>query len=145
MFVTVMSDVDPVPVFGERLRNAHLVTSLMLASGRHEVDSAAALLHPDFRLVPIPGLAPARGYRSREEFLEYFAESERVGQLVEPDLSSLQVTPSGSILVEGRLRVTTAGEETFLDAWFVYTFRDGLIASLGNYLDAQTAEAAAAG
>ncbi len=28
-------------------------------------------------------------------------------------------------------------------AWFVYTFRDGLIASLGNYLDREMAEGAA--
>lgn len=144
----VLSCRDGVPgkvtEFGEGLRNAQMVTSLLLASGRADVDAVAVLLHPDFRVIAIPGLAPARGYQSRDEFLGYFDQSASVGQHIEPDLVSLEVRPNGSIVVEGRLRVLTAGEETHTDAWFVYTFRDGLIASLGNYLDARSAEAAVA-
>ena len=134
---------DQAAPFGAGLSHARLVTGLLHCSGQENVEGVAEVLHPDFRVVAIPGLAPARGYRSRDEFLEYFEEAKRAGQLIQPDLRSLRALDNGAILVEGALCVTGENASEIVDAWFVYTFRDGLIASLGNYLDPLSAEEAA--
>ena len=130
--------------FGAGLRHARLVTQLLHCSGEENIEGVAEVLHPDFEVVAIPGLAPGGGYRSRDEFLTYFVEARKAGQLIQPDLRSLRVLDDGTILVEGGLLVRGEHVTEALDAWFVYTFRDGRIASLGNYLDPQSAEQAAA-
>ena len=48
-----------------------------------------------------------------------------------------------AVLVAGALRITGATGVDEIPAWFVYTFRDGLIASLENHLDREIAEHAA--
>ncbi len=136
-------DVDQSIEFGDALRRIRLVVDLLCLSSESAVEAIAPLLHPQMRVLAAPGIAPARGYQSREEFLGYFADAEAHGVLVQPDACKIRVSPSGRVLVAGRLRIAgpMGVEET--PAWFVYSFRDGLIATLENYLDRAPAEDAA--
>lgn len=129
--------------FGSGLRDIAKVVELLTLSGQEAVDRIAPLIHPQMEMLPAPGVAPVRSYRTREDFLAYFAEAKSHGVLVEPDASAIRVTPSGAVLVTGALRITGPGGVDTTPAWFVYGFRDGLIASLASYLDPDMAEAAA--
>ena len=129
--------------FGRGLRRIAMVVELLTLSGKEAVAQIAPLVHAQLRVLPAPGVAPARSYETREEFLDYFAEAKAHGIRIEPDASEIRVSPLGAVLVAGALRVTSPGGVNVTPAWFVYTFRDGLIASLGNYLDREMAEGAA--
>lgn len=129
--------------FGRALDNVKLVTELLYHSAREDEDAIAPLLHEDFKVVSIPGIAPARGYQSRTEFLAFFGESRRTGQVVRPDVRSIEVLPNGAVLVQGRLLLVAGDMRHEMNSWFVYTFGDGVICSLGNYVDAESARRAA--
>ncbi|MEA2496626.1 MAG: hypothetical protein QOJ29_4537 [Thermoleophilaceae bacterium] len=129
--------------FGSGLRHIGMVVDLLRLSGQEAVAAIAPLVHPEMRMLAAPGVAPARDYQTREEFLDYFSEARANGVLVEPDACELRVAASGAVVVTGSLRMTSRGGEDEIPAWFVYTFRDGLIASLETYLDAEMAQEAA--
>lgn len=138
-----MSTDDAAPAFGTGLRELGMVVDLLRHSAREAVDEVAPLLHPELRVLAAPGVAPVRPYQTREDFLRYFAEARANGVLVEPDLRELHLMPSGAIMAVGSLRMTTSGGADETPAWFVYTFRDGLIASLEAHLSSDLAETAA--
>ena len=129
--------------FGTGLAQVGMVLDLLRFSADEAVDDIAPLLHPEMRVLAAPGVAPSRPYETRTDFLEYFAEARRNGVLVEPDVREVRFGPTGAIVVSGSLRMTTRAGEAETPAWFVYTFRDGLIASLETHLDAALADAAA--
>jgi hypothetical protein len=129
--------------FGTNLRRIRMVVDLLRLSGEEAVDEIAPLIHPQMRMLAAPGIAPASRYESREDFLGYFGEASANGILIQPDASQIRVTPSGSVLVTGNLRIAGPDGVDEVAAWFVYTFRDGLIGSLETYLDDEMAEKAA--
>ena len=129
--------------FGLGLRHIGLVVDLMRLSGQEAVAEITPLLHPEMRTLAAPGVAPARPYETREDFLDYFSEARANGVLVEPDARELRLAASGAVVVTGSIRMTSSAGVDETPAWFVYTFRDGLIASLETYLDAELAEEAA--
>lgn len=129
--------------FGQGLRQIKMVADLLTLSGREAVDELTSLLHPELRVLPAPGVAPVRSYQSRDEFLAYFADARASGVRIEPDASEIRVSPSGAVLVGGALRMTGPSGADEIPAWFVYTFRNGLIATLENHLDREMAEVAA--
>lgn len=129
--------------FGEALRHVRLVVELLERSRDEDPEGAERVLHPELEVLAIPGMAPGSGYGSRDEFMDYFEESRRIDQRIEPDVSRIRVTPAGIVILDGRLRITVGENTEFVDAWFVYEFRDGLIAKFGNYLDPLQAERAA--
>jgi ketosteroid isomerase-like protein len=131
--------VDP---FGTNLRRIQMVVELLCLGRDEAVHAISPLLHPELQVLAAPGVAPARGYQSREEFLAYFADARAHGMKVEPDVAEICVAPSGAVLVTGRMQVEVQGEVDVIPAWFVYTFRDGLIARLENHLDHDMAKAA---
>ena len=134
---------QPGEEFGRGLRQVRTVIELLTLSGQEATAQIAPLLHPEMRLLAAPGLVPVRRYQTREDFLAYFADARAHGMLIEPDVAEISVSPSGAVLVAGALRMTGPGGVDVIPAWFVYTFRDGLIASLENHLDRQMAEEAA--
>ena len=138
-----MSARDTQADFGTGLQQAGIVLDLLRFSADEAVDALAPLLHPDMQVLAAPGIAPARRYQTREDFFEYFSEARKNGVLVEPDLQELRLSPSGAIIVSGTVRMTSPAGIDETPAWFVYTFRDGLIASLENHLNAAMAEQAA--
>jgi ketosteroid isomerase-like protein len=129
--------------FGNGLRRIRMVVEFLRLSGAESVEEIASLAHPEITVLAVPGIAPGWGYQGREEFLGYFAEARAHGVFVEPDAREIEVGPSGSVLVVGGMRVSSPGGVEETPAWFVYTFRDGLIASVGTYLDREKAEASA--
>jgi hypothetical protein len=120
-----------------------MVVELLTLSGQEAVAELTPLLHPEMCVLAAPGVAPVRSYQTREEFPAYFADAKAHGVLIEPDASEILVSPTGAVLVTGALRMsgTTGADE--IPAWFVCTFRDGLIASLENHLDREMAQHAA--
>jgi hypothetical protein len=135
------AEADP-PVFGDHLERIRLVVQLLVLSGESSIDkrAIAAILHPQMHSLAAPGVAPARSYENREQFLEYFPDAVGKGIQVRPDASEIKVLASGSVLAAGSLRVTTPAGTDTTPAWFVYTFREGLIDSLETYLDQGLAE-----
>ena len=129
--------------FGRDLRQIKMVVELLALSGQEAVAELTPLLHPEMRVLAAPGVAPVRSYQTREEFIAYFADAKAHGLLIEPDASEIRVSPSGAVLVTGALRMTGKNGADEIPAWFVYTFRDGLIASLENHLDREIAAQAA--
>lgn len=135
-----MSTVELDPSFGAALQRMGMVIDLLRFSAEEAVGDIAPLLHPEMRVLPAPGIAPARPYETREDFLAYFTEARAQGVFVEPDAREIRVTAEGGVLVAGSVRVTGApGGTAEAPAWFLYTFRDGLIASLENYMDGDMA------
>ena len=126
--------------FGRDLRQIRMVVELLALSGQEAVAELAPLLHPSCASSPRPGVAPVRSYQTREEFLAYFADAKAHGVLIEPDASEIRVGPSGAVIVAGALRMSGTTGVDEIPAWFVYTFPDGLIASLENHLDREMAE-----
>jgi len=62
----------------------------------------------------------------------------------ERDAHEIRIGASGAIVVAGSVRMTNRGSVADkTPVWFVYTFRDGLIASLATHLDPAMAEEAA--
>ena len=133
----------PAPDFGTSLAQVGMVLDLLRLSAAEAVDDIAPLLHPEMRVLAAPGIAPARPYETREDFLAYFAEARKNHVLVEPDLVEVRFGPTGAIVVSGSVRMTSRAGVVETPAWFVYTFRDGLIASLENHLSAEMAGEAA--
>lgn len=131
------------PVFGESLERIGQVVELLQLSAVGAAEEIAPLIHPRMRMLAAPGIAPAGSYETREDFLQYFAEAQAEGVLVEPDADEIRINSVGAITVTGRLRVHTAQGVDETPAWFVYTFRDRLIASLETHLDAEIAAEAA--
>ena len=129
--------------FGRDLRQIKMVVELLALSGQEAVAELTPLLHPEMRVLPAPGVAPVRSYQTRGEFLAYFADARAHGMLIEPDASEILVSPTGAVFVAGALRMSGPNGVDEIPAWFVYTFRDGLIASLENHLDREMAEHAA--
>ena len=129
--------------FGTGLAQVGMVLDLLRFSAHEAVDDIAPLLHPEMRVLAAPGIAPSHPYETREDFLEYFAEARRNGVLIEPDLREVRFSPTGAIVVSGSLRMTSRAVTAETPAWFVYTFRDGLILSLENHLSADMADEAA--
>ena len=129
--------------FGTSLEQVGMVLDLLRLAAAETVDEIAPLLHPDMRVLAAPGIAPPGPYETREDFLAYFAEARRNRVLVEPDLREVRFGPTGAIVVSGSLRMTSPAGVVETPAWFVYTFRDGLIASLENHLSADMADEAA--
>jgi hypothetical protein len=129
--------------FGIGLRHIGVVVDLLRLSATEAVEEIAPLLHPEMRTLAAPGIAPARPYQTREDFLEYFSEARANGVLVEPDACEVRLCPSGAIVVAGSVRMTTRAGIAELPTWFVYTFRDGLVASLETHLTAEMADDAA--
>lgn len=129
--------------FGRDLRQIKMVVEWLALSGQEAVAELAPLLHPEMRVLAAPGVAPVRSYQTREEFLAYFDDAKAHGVLIEPDASEIRVGPSGAVLVAGALRMSGPNGVDEIPAWFVYTFRDGLIASLENHLDREIAQHAA--
>ena len=139
-----VTDDRPRGDFGTRLREIGMVVDLLRLSATEAIDDIAPLLHPEMRVLAAPGIAPARRYQTREDFLEYFSEARRNGILIEPDAHEIRFGATGALMVTGSVRMTNHGggtDETPI--WFVYTFRDGLIASLENHLDPTMAAEAA--
>jgi hypothetical protein len=136
------ADLGDIP-FGTGLRRIRMVVDLLRLSGEEAVDAIAPLVHPQMRVLAAPGIAPAGGYESREEFLGYFGEASARGILIQPDASEILVSPSGAVLVTGSLRIAGPDGIDEVPSWFVYTFREGLIGSLETYLDREMAEKAA--
>ena len=129
--------------FGTGLAQVGMVLDLLRFSAHEAVDDIAPLLHPEMRVLPAPGIAPSHPYETREDFLGYFAEARRNGVLVEPDVRDIRFGPTGALVVSGNLRMTSRAGAAETPAWFVYTFRDGLIVSLENHLSAAMADQAA--
>jgi ketosteroid isomerase-like protein len=130
--------------FGSALQHIGLVVDLLRFSADEAVEEIAPLLHPQMQVLAAPGVAPARLYQTREDFLAYFADARAHDVLVEPDAREIRITPSGAVVVTGSVRMTTLDSIDETPAWFVYTFRDQLIASLETYLDGKMAAEAAA-
>jgi hypothetical protein len=120
-----------------------MVVQLLKLSAIEAEDDIAPLLHPEMRTYAAPGVAPAGPYETREDFLEYFAQARASGVLVEPDACDIRISPSGAVLAAGSLRLTSSGTVETTPAWFVYTFRDGLIDSLESHLEGDLARKAA--
>jgi len=131
------------PEFGCELHHIGLVVDLLRLSGEEAVEAIVPLLHPQMRVLAAPGIAPARPYQTREDFLDYFSDARAQGVLIEPDAQEVRASRSGAVMVAGRLRMTTSDSVDETPAWFVYTFRDRLISSLETYLDGDMAEEAA--
>jgi hypothetical protein len=131
------------PGFGRDLRQIRMVVELLALSGQEAVADLAPLLHPEMRVLAAPGVAPVRSYQTREEFIAYFADAKEHGVLIEPDASEVRLSPTGAVFVAGALRMSGPNGIDEIPAWFVYTFRDGLIASLENHLDREMAQHAA--
>jgi hypothetical protein len=129
--------------FGTGLRRIALVADLLRLVSQEAVGEIAPLVHPEISVLGTPGIAPGGGYQGREEFLGYFAEAKAHGLLIQPDVSAIRMSPSGAVLATGSLRVAGPTGIDEVPAWFVYTFRAGLIASLATYLDYTQAETAA--
>ena len=129
--------------FGRDLRQIRMVVELLALSGQEAVAELTPLLHPEMRVLAAPGVVPARSYQTREEFLAYFADAKAHGVLIEPDASEIRVGPAGAVLVAGALRMSGPNGVDEIPAWYVYTFREGLIATLENHLDREIAEHAA--
>jgi hypothetical protein len=129
--------------FGTGLRRIQMVVELLCLAGDEVVDLISPLIHPEMQMLPAPGVAPARSYTNRQEFLAYFSDARRNGVRVKPEAREIRVTQSGAVLVSGSLRMAGPDGEDEIPAWFVYTFRDGLIATLENHLDRGMAEEAA--
>jgi ketosteroid isomerase-like protein len=132
----------PDPGFGRGLQQIAMVVDLLRLSATESVNAIAPLLHAHMRVLAAPGVAPSRPYRTREDFLDYFADARKNGVLIQPDVRELRLCPTGAVLAVGSLRMTTRAGVDETAAWFVYTFRDGLIASLETYLDPELAERA---
>jgi len=49
------------------------------------------------------------------------------------------VTPTGNVFATGELLSTVNGRTDGIPAWYVYRFRDGLVASIETYIDHDTA------
>jgi hypothetical protein len=143
MSVGATDAVDADVAFGTGLRRISLVVDLLRLVGQEAVGEIAPLVHPEITVLGTPGLAPGGGYQGRDAFLGYFAEAKAHGLFIQPDVSALRVSPSGAVLATGSLRVAGPSGIDEVPAWFVYTFRDGLIASLATFLDCAQAEAAA--
>lgn len=139
-----MTENQPGHEFGSGLRQIAMVVELLQHSGAENVDALAPLLHPQMRMLAAPGVAPMRRYQTSEDFLRYFSEARANGVLVQPDVRELRVHPSGAVMAVGSLRMTSRGSVDETPAWFVYTFRDGLIASLETHLSAELAANAVA-
>ena len=137
-----MIDDRPCADFGAGLRQIGMVVDLMRLSAAENLDEIAPLIHPEMRMLAAPGVAPMRAYETREDFLEYFAEARKNGVAVLPDAHEVRFAPSGAVVVTGSLRISSRGGDADTPAWFVYTFRDGLIASLEAHLSAEMAEQA---
>jgi ketosteroid isomerase-like protein len=128
--------------FGTGLGRIRMVVELLHLSGEPDIEGITALLHPQMHMLAAPGVAPVRSYESREEFLQYFSDAAAHEIVIRPDVHEIRISPTGAILAAGRLQIAgRVVDET--DAWFVYTFRDGKIASLETYLDRAMAEDAA--
>lgn len=135
---------DPVDgSFGAGLAKIRMVVELLSLSGVGDVSAIAPLLHPEMRVVAAPGIAPTQRLRTRDELLAFFAESRSRGLLISPDASRICLSRSGAVFVEGRICITSAAGADVVPAWFVYTIRDGLIASLETHLDRDLALRAA--
>jgi ketosteroid isomerase-like protein len=129
--------------FGAGLRQIGMVVDLLRLSATEAVEEIAQLIHPEMQVLAAPGVAPTRPYQTREHFLEYFSEARANGVLVQPDAYEVGFASSGAVVVAGSVRLRSRGGDTETPAWFVYTFRDGLIASLETYLSAEMAAQAA--
>jgi ketosteroid isomerase-like protein len=129
--------------FGTGLDQIQMVVELLCLARNEVVDLIPPLLHPEMQVLPAPGVAPARSYTNRQEFLAYFSDARTNGVRVEPEVREIRVTATGAVLVCGSLRMDGPDGEDEIPAWFVYTFRDGLIATLENHLDRAMAEEAA--
>jgi ketosteroid isomerase-like protein len=129
--------------FGAGLRQIGMVVDLLRLSATEAVEEIAQLIHPEMQVLAAPGVAPTRPYETREHFLEYFSEARANGVLVQPDAYQVGFAASGAVIVAGSLRMRSRGGDAETPAWFVYTFRDGLIASLETYLSAEMAAQAA--
>lgn len=138
-----MSVADTGPAFGERLRHIGLVVDLLRLSAIQDVDAIRPLLHPQMRTLAAPGIAPSHPYQTREDFLAYFAEAQLNDMLVEPDAHEICFSGSGAVVVADGLRMTTADRADTTPAWYVYTFREGRIASLETHLSRELAHEAA--
>ena len=133
---------SPHTEFGAALREIGMVVDLLRLSATEAVEEIAPLIHPQMQVVAAPGVAPTRPYETREHFLEYFSEARANGVLVQPDAFQVGFACSGAVVVAGSVRMRTRGGDAETPAWFVYTFRDGLIASLETHLSAEMAEQA---
>ena len=135
------AEADP-PEFGDHLVRIQQVVRLLVLSGESPVDKLAmtTILHPEMHSLAAPGIAPARSYENRTQFLEYFPDAVGRGFQVRPDASEIRVLPSGAVWAAGGLCVTTPAGADTTPAWFIYTFREGLIDSLETYLDRDLAE-----
>ena len=49
------------------------------------------------------------------------------------------MTPTGNVFATGELLSTVNGRTDGIPAWYVYRFRDGLVASIETYIDHDTA------
>jgi len=132
--------------FGEGLRRMRMALDLLQPpSEEHAAALIAPLLHPEIQVLGSPGIGPAHGYDGRDEFLKYFDDAAAHGVWIRSDATEVVIAPSGAMLITATLLISGHGLADTTPAWFVLTFRDGLIASLETHLSREMADESVAG
>jgi hypothetical protein len=123
----------------EPLRRLHAALSVSSLFNAGRPEELVALVHPDVRVLSVPGVAPGPGYAGREGLLRYFDDAAEHGFVVHAAITEAHVTEAGNVLASGSLLSTVHDLTSDVPAWFVYRFRDEMVSAIETYLDADTA------
>jgi ketosteroid isomerase-like protein len=123
----------------EPLRRLHAALSVSSLFNAGRAEELAELLHPDVRVLSVPGVAPGAGYAGREGLLRYFDEAAEHGFVAHAAITEAHVTETGNVLASGSLLSTVQDLTSDVPAWFVYRFREQLVSAIETYLDRDTA------
>ena len=142
--MTVATNTRQIDVQVEPLRRLHAALTVSSLFNEGRAQELAEFVHPDVRVLSVPGVAPGPGYTGREGLLRYFADAAEHGFVVHAAITEAHVTETGNVLASGSLLSTVHDVTSDVPAWFLYRFRDAMVSAIETYLDADTAREQAA-
>ena len=121
--------------------NKRAALALLQASGKHDGPAFAALMHPEatYWTLGKPHLFTYCGEKSREQICAYMASPSIFVDGVETTFGD--VTAEGNrVAVEAQTRGVLPDGRVYTNMYhYLFTFRDGLVWQVKEYLDTQSA------
>lgn len=121
--------------------NKATAIALLKASGKHDGETFAALLHPEatYRVIGKPHLFPYAGEQTREQIVAYMSTPSIFVGGVETTFGDI-TAEDDRVAVECSIRGELPDGRVYTNVYhYLFQFRDGKVIRVKEYLDTQSA------
>jgi len=121
--------------------NVEAIRQMWEAYGRRDLDGVLACIHPDVEWREAVHLFDRGVYRGHDGIRQLWQENDEVFPALQIDVDDAFDAGDGTVVVIGRFHDSVRGVETTIRFVHICKLRDGLLAELTEYEDAEQVSA----